>query len=71
MRRVYFIKPSRPYNVGEVAGFPDKTAERLVALEAAIPIEAYEASLKEAEEAEAKEPAPKKRAAKKAAKKSK
>ena len=70
MRRLYFIKPSRPYNVGEVAGFVDKTADRLVALGAAIPLEEYEASLRAAEEAQ-KEEAPKKKPAKKSAKKPK
>jgi hypothetical protein len=73
MRSLYFIKPSKPYNAGEVAGFVDKTADRLISLGAAIPIEEHEAEIKaiaESQEEEApKKPA--KRAAKKAAKRSK
>lgn len=70
MRRLYFIKPSRPYNVGEVAGFADhNTANRLVELGAAIPFEQYEAEKKAIEKAQEEKSKPaRKKAAKKAAK---
>ena len=39
MRSLYFTKPCRPYNAGELAGFPDEVANRLIASGVAIPVE--------------------------------
>lgn len=30
LKSIRFIKPSTPYNTGEIAGFDEKTADRLV-----------------------------------------
>lgn len=69
LRSLYFIKPSRPYNPGEVAGFEKEVADNLVAMGAAIPIEEKEAFVKEQTEAAKKLPV--KKPAKKSVRKSK
>jgi hypothetical protein len=67
MRSLYFIKPSRPYNPGEVAGFADEVAQRLIDLGAAVPLDQRGAEEAKIAAEEAKKPA--KRAAKRPAKK--
>ena len=74
MRSLYFIKPCRPYNVGEIAGFDKYAADRMVAEGVAIPIEEKIAFENKVAAEDAKKPVekPAKKAAKKrVAKKSK
>lgn len=56
-RSLYFTKPCKPYNSGEIAGFNDKDADRILALGVAV------------EQKEEEKKPPKKKAAKKAARK--